>query len=193
MLPSIITLSIDKTPNVRISVAKLLSQELLHSGKLTMYADYESLYYGIYGLYSNEKKNLCCCKIYLHMQLNIVLLVCKIWLISSYLIHVFCIWIDYFTGSQNPHHDDLMNAETKLKADVDSDVRYFANLPTEKLEQVTWHLFVENSFLSNPNNNCCKTVSLSFRWVFEQPVADASILYSTAFAMFQRFQQRLQY
>ncbi|KAF6039087.1 PPP4R1 [Bugula neritina] len=75
LLPSIITLSIDKTPNVRISVAKLLSQELLHS--------------------------------------------------------------DYFTGSQNPHHDDLMNAETKLKADVDSDVRYFANLPTEKLEQVS--------------------------------------------------------
>jgi len=66
LLPSLLTLSMDKIPNVRISVAKLLSQCLLP--------------------------------------------------------------LEYFTSSRNPHHDELLKAESRLKSDTDRDVRYFAGL-----------------------------------------------------------------
>lgn len=43
LLPSVITLSMDKIPNVRLSVAKLLSQRLLHLGTVIhLYSEYES-------------------------------------------------------------------------------------------------------------------------------------------------------
>lgn len=35
---------------------------------------------------------------------------------------------EYFTSSRNPHHDELLKAETRLKSDTDRDVRYFASL-----------------------------------------------------------------
>ena len=37
-------------------------------------------------------------------------------------------WTEYFTSSRNPHHDELLKAETRLKSDADRDVRYFAGL-----------------------------------------------------------------
>ena len=49
------------------------------------------------------------------------------------------IWfVEYFTGSENPHYDDLIKSEQALKADPDRDVRFFAGAinGTVKVEKV---------------------------------------------------------